>query len=58
METLGVLDIIWRVAVAGALAIAPGVIFWTVVFGLMAARDRMNKGQRRLPDEARSTVSS
>ncbi len=58
METLGVLDIIWRVVVAGALAIAPGVVFWTVVFGLMAARDRMNKGQRRLSEEARSPVSS
>lgn len=58
MESLGALDIIWRVAVAGALAIAPGVIFWTVVFGLMAARDRMNKGQRRLPGEAKSTISS
>jgi len=58
MESLGVLDIIWRVAVAGTLAIAPGVVFWTVVFGLMAARDRMNKGERRLSGEARSTVSS
>lgn len=41
MESLGFFDVAWRVIVAGAIAITPGMIFWSLVLGLPAIARRL-----------------
>ena len=57
MESLGVLDILSRVVVAGGLAAMPGIVLWTVIFGLMAVIDRLGT-RREMPGQARDTALS
>ena len=41
MESLGFFDVAWRVMVAGAIAITPGMVFWSLVLGLPAVARRL-----------------
>lgn len=55
MGSLGVLDIIWRVVVAGGIALVPGLTLLTLIFGLMAVAGRQGKRSGKTK-QARGTV--
>jgi uncharacterized membrane protein YecN with MAPEG domain len=41
MGFLSFLDVAWRVVLAGALALTPGIMFWSLVLGLVAVVSRL-----------------
>lgn len=43
MESLGFFDLVWRVALAGALALTPGILFWTLALGLVTLAQRLRR---------------
>lgn len=46
MESLSFFDQAWRVVLAGAFALTPGILFWTLVLGLLSAVRRFGHGRR------------
>jgi hypothetical protein len=41
VESLGLLDVAWRVVLASTFALIPGLLFWTVVLGLAVVVRRL-----------------
>lgn len=55
MESLTFFDLVWRVALAAAIALTPGTLFWILVFSLLDLVDRSGQRQR-LPGAAKGTA--
>jgi zinc transporter ZupT len=46
MESLSFFDLVWRVVLASAFALTPGILFWMLVLGLLTAARRLGRGRR------------
>jgi hypothetical protein len=46
MESLSFFDLTWRVVLACAFALTPGVLFWMLVLGLLGIVRRLGHGRR------------
>lgn len=48
MESLSVFDTAWRVLLAGAVALAPGTLFWMLVLSVVVLVRRLTRRQQVL----------
>ncbi len=46
MESLSFFDQVWRVVLAGAFALTPGILFWMLVLGLLSTVRRLGRSRQ------------